>query len=63
MKITLIHNPTAGSGQETEDLVRLITDAGHDVHPPVEREDGWEQSLQDPADLVVAAGGDGTVAK
>ena len=62
MKITLVHNPTAGSGQETEDLVRLITDAGHDVrHRSTEK--GWEQLLQDPADLVVAAGGDGTVRK
>ncbi len=62
MRITLIHNPTAGSGQETEELVRLIADAGHDVRPR-SREDGWERSLQDPADLVVAAGGDGTVGK
>jgi diacylglycerol kinase family enzyme len=62
MKITLIHNPTAGSGQETKDLVRLITDAGHDVrHRSAEK--GWERLLQDPADLVVAAGGDGTVCK
>ena len=62
MRITLIHNPTAGSGQETEELVRLIAEAGHDVRPR-SREDGWEQSLQDPTDLVVAAGGDGTVGK
>ena len=62
MKITLVHNPTAGSGQETEDLVRLITDAGHDVRHR-STENGWEQLLQDPADLVVAAGGDGTVRK
>ena len=62
MKITLIHNPSAGSGQQTKDLVRLITDAGHDVrHRSGEK--GWEKLLQDPTDLVVAAGGDGTVRK
>lgn len=62
MKITLVHNPSAGGGQQTEDLVRLITDAGHDVrHASAEK--GWERLLQDPADLVVAAGGDGTVCK
>ena len=62
MKITLVHNPTAGSGQETQDLVRLITDAGHEVrHRSSEK--GWERLLQEPTDLVVAAGGDGTVRK
>ena len=62
MKITLIHNPSAGSGQETRKLVRLITDAGHAVrHRSAEK--GWERLLKSPADLVVAAGGDGTVCK
>ena len=62
MKITLVHNPSAGSGQQTKDLVRLITDAGHEVrHRSTEK--GWERLLQDPTDLVVAAGGDGTVCK
>ena len=57
MKITLVHNPSAGSGQQTKELVRLITDAGHDVrHRSAEK--GWERLLQDPTDLVVAAGGD-----
>ncbi len=61
MKIALVHNPTAGSGQEADDLVRLITEAGHDVrHRSTEK--GWEQLLRQ-ADLVVAAGGDGTVRK
>jgi diacylglycerol kinase (ATP) len=62
MKITLVHNPSAGSGQQTKDLVRLITDAGHEVrHRSTEK--GWERLLQDPTDLVVAAGGDGTLRK
>ena len=62
MKITLVHNPSAGSGQSARDLVRLITDAGHEVrHQSSERK--LEQLLRDPCDLIVAAGGDGTVAR
>jgi diacylglycerol kinase (ATP) len=62
MKITLVHNPSAGSGQQTKDLVQLITDAGHEVrHRSTEK--GWERLLRDPTDLVVAAGGDGTLRK
>lgn len=62
MKITLIHNPSAGSGQDVKNLVRLITDAGHEVRHRSSKH-GWEQLLDEPTDLVVAAGGDGTVRK
>jgi diacylglycerol kinase (ATP) len=60
VKITLIHNPGAGDGQDVKALVRLITDAGHDLRHRSTKED-WKQLLTKPADLVVAAGGDGTV--
>ena len=62
MKITLIHNPGAGDGQDVKALVRLITDAGHDLRYRSTKQD-WEELLEKPADLVVAAGGDGTVRK
>jgi diacylglycerol kinase family enzyme len=38
----------------------LITDAGHDLRRRSTKQD-WKQLLDEPADLVVAAGGDGTV--
>ena len=60
MKITLIHNPGAGDGQDVKALVRLITDAGHDLRYRSTKQD-WKALLKEPADLVVAAGGDGTV--
>ncbi len=60
MKITLIHNPGAGDGQDVKALARLITDAGHDLRFRSTKQD-WERLLKEPADLVVAAGGDGTV--
>lgn len=60
MKITLIHNPGAGAGQDVNALVQLITEAGHHVRHGSTKDD-WQKLLQKPADLVVAAGGDGTV--
>lgn len=62
MKITLVHNPSAGSGQSARDLVRLIKDAGHEVRHQ-SSETKWEQLLREPCDLIIAAGGDGTVAR
>lgn len=60
MKITLIHNPGAGDGQDAKELVRLITEAGHEVQHRSVKND-WKSFLNKPTDLVVAAGGDGTV--
>ena len=60
MKITLIHNPGAGGGQDASALVDLIAEAGHDVRHRSTKED-WKPLLEKPADLVVASGGDGTV--
>lgn len=60
MKITLIHNSNAGEGQDVKNLVQLISDAGHEVSFRSNMQD-WESLLEKPTDLVVAAGGDGTV--
>jgi diacylglycerol kinase (ATP) len=62
VKISLVHNPTAGDGQDVDDIVKLLTDAGHEVSHRSSKGD-WKKLLQDPGDLVVAAGGDGTVRK
>ncbi len=62
MKISLVHNPTAGDGQDIDDVVKLLTDAGHEVRHRSSKGD-WKKLLQDPGDVVVAAGGDGTVRK
>ena len=60
MKITLIHNPGAGGGQDAKALASLIRDAGHDLRQGSTKKE-WKPLLKEPADLVVAAGGDGTV--
>ena len=63
MRVTLIHNPGAGSTGEKDalKLEKLISRAGHKVRYRSSKERGWKRALKKPADLVVVAGGDGTV--
>jgi diacylglycerol kinase (ATP) len=64
MRILLIYNPTAGDDDvEPAELVSELEAAGHEVVSRSVKKDGWEQSLDADFDLVVAAGGDGTVVK
>lgn len=60
MKIDIVSNPVAGGGRAVDELVDLIGQAGHEVRHRSTGED-WQPLLQDPGDLLVAAGGDGTV--
>src|SRR3954471_5407680 len=64
MRITLVHNPKAGRGEHRKkDLLAAIADAGHSVTYQSSKKEGWEKALRKPADLVLAAGGDGTIGK
>jgi diacylglycerol kinase family enzyme len=65
MRITLIHNPGAGRTDHRgkDELVALIEQAGHSVRYQSSKDDDWEEALGKPSDLVVAAGGDGTVSR
>lgn len=64
MRVTLIHNPGAGKGQhDADELVRLLSEAGHDVRYQSSKDDGWKRALKKRADLVAVAGGDGTVGR
>ena len=65
MRITLIHNPGAGRQRrgEAAKLIELLTGAGHEVRYRSVKEPGWKRALKKNADLVVVAGGDGTVGK
>jgi len=65
VRITLIHNPGAGAQQngEAKKLCKLLEEAGHKVRYRSSKEDGWKRALKKRADLVVVAGGDGTVGK
>lgn len=64
MRASLIHNPGAGDEQPSADeLIKMLRDAGHEATYHSSKEDGWERALDDPADIVAVAGGDGTVGK
>lgn len=63
MHVTLVHNAEAGQAQPSaESLIASIEDQGHRVRYVSTAESGWRRALDEPADLVAAAGGDGTVA-
>lgn len=65
MRVTLIHNPGAGSTGEKDalKLEKLLSRAGHKVRYRSSKERGWKRALKKPADLVAVAGGDGTVGR
>jgi len=64
VRVTLIHNPGAGKNARDErDLKKLLRRAGHKVRYQSAKEKGWKKALKKPTDLVVIAGGDGTVAR
>lgn len=65
MRIALLHNTSAGSEDHTDaELTKILRKAGHEVAHVVGRLDDLTQALQQaPCDLVVVAGGDGTVGR
>jgi diacylglycerol kinase (ATP) len=64
VRVTLIHNPGAGTGQgDAKTLLKALRDPGHKVRYQSSKDEGWEQALQDAGDVVAVAGGDGTVSR
>jgi diacylglycerol kinase family enzyme len=63
MRICLFCNETAGEGVSAASLVELITRAGHHVERVPDDIEELRHHLNPSLDCVVAAGGDGTVAK
>jgi diacylglycerol kinase (ATP) len=61
VRVIVLHNPEAGDEEENRDgLDAIFAEAGHDVRYQSLEED-WKAALRAPADLLVVAGGDGTV--
>jgi diacylglycerol kinase (ATP) len=64
MRVTALYNPEAGAKTVTRRrLATLLERAGYDATYRSAKADGWKEALDDPGDLVVVAGGDGTTAK
>lgn len=62
MHVAVVHSPGAGDEDVTGDeLCDVIRQAGHSVDYRCPENDGWDADLGAGHDLVVAAGGDGTV--
>ena len=64
MKLVLYHNETSGTAETSaEELISAFTSAGHDVIYRSKKGDEPTEDELSQADLVVAAGGDGTFGK
>src|SRR5437867_10291836 len=64
MRIILMHNPTAGRGKhDKRELMAALANAGHHAIYQSTKKSDYKKALKKPADLVLAAGGDGTVGK
>jgi len=60
-KGSLLHNPTAGDNEfSKKELVKLIKEEGFECGYASVKDDGWEK-LDEDADFLIIAGGDGTV--
>jgi diacylglycerol kinase family enzyme len=64
MRALLVHNPQAGSGRPSGDeLLAALDAAGFSTTYCSVKSDDLDAALAQPADIVIVAGGDGTVAK
>jgi diacylglycerol kinase family enzyme len=64
MRITLMHNPEAGGAKHgKKELVAALAKAGHRATYQSTQKSDYKKALKKPTDLVLAAGGDGTVVK
>jgi len=64
MRILLLHNPKAGDGEhEGEELMEALEKAGHEAIYHSLKKKGTKKAIEENIDLVLAAGGDGAVAK
>jgi diacylglycerol kinase family enzyme len=63
VRVTLIHNPGAGRQEnDAKALMKLLRRAGYKPRYQSSKDKGWDRVLDKRADVVVVAGGDGTVA-
>jgi diacylglycerol kinase (ATP) len=62
MRVLLIHNPKAGDRKHSrKQLMASLNRWGHQTFHQSIKQRGWKKAFKKPVDLVLAAGGDGTV--
>jgi diacylglycerol kinase (ATP) len=62
MQVTIIHNPTAGSGLVARESLELaVRAAGHDVAYHSTKSGDYRRGVQEAGDVLLVAGGDGTL--
>jgi diacylglycerol kinase (ATP) len=64
MRVTLVHNPRAGDERHSaKRILKVLAEAGYEAELAPSGRKGLEKAMKSPADLVVVAGGDGSVHK
>jgi diacylglycerol kinase (ATP) len=64
VRVTLIHNPGAGDeAHSAKRILKDLADAGYEARAASSKGGKIEKALEDPGDLVVVAGGDGSIKK
>src|SRR5947207_16000415 len=64
MRILLVHNPKAGSEEhEGEDFIKALKETGHKAIYESAKKKGIGKARKKKFDLILVAGGDGTVTK
>jgi diacylglycerol kinase (ATP) len=63
MRVSVLFNDDAGDGVSSVELQRAIEGAGHEILRVMNKDSDLGQVLADSPDLLVTAGGDGTVAR
>jgi diacylglycerol kinase family enzyme len=64
VRVTLVHNPEAGDERHSaKGIAKELAEAGYDARLRSTKKVGIEDALEDPGELVVVAGGDGSIRK
>lgn len=64
MTATIIHNPKAGfDNLSKEDVLQALSHIGYQMRYLSSKEEYFDKALEHPGDLVIVAGGDGTITK
>jgi diacylglycerol kinase family enzyme len=64
MRVTLVHNPRAGDQRQSpKRILKALAEAGYEAEVATRGRKGLQKAMKSPGDLVVVAGGDGSIHK